>query len=398
VVLAQGVCPFVIAFGCGSPSGVANLVHGSFGGGLGLQLGSLGALDSLASFFGSWTSSYGAALSSAVGSASSSAWAFSCVTALLGWLALLYNRSMGYGASVDICVVVLCAACMGFLVAQDVVTLLLCFELVNLPLVGLLLLRPAVLLSGGSAGGIKGWVSAVGLLVGYGVVSGVALVAGLLLLAGHGVAVVDLGAMDDGASSLAIGVLLVALGAGVKLSVVPLHVWLGKVHAEASTVGSVLLAGVGLKLGYVGLVWCMGLGGGSVSLSSFVVPVLLLSAGLVLSLSLLAAVDAKRWVAMYSVVHMGALVVLGVIGVPVSALLVGMWGHSVVSGLMFLVVGLLCEVSGVRLVVLLRGLASSLGVSGLLLVLCLANAAFPCTVLFWVELLAGFAMSGFPGC
>lgn len=37
----------------------------------------------------------------------------------------------------------------------------------------------------------------------------------------------------------------------VKLAVVPLHVWLGKVHAEASTCGSVLLAGVGLKLGWV---------------------------------------------------------------------------------------------------------------------------------------------------
>jgi formate hydrogenlyase subunit 3/multisubunit Na+/H+ antiporter MnhD subunit len=46
------------------------------------------------------------------------------------------------------------------------------------------------------------------------------------------------------------------LGGGVKLSVVPLHVWLGKVHAEASTVGSVLLAGVGLKLGWVVAAWC----------------------------------------------------------------------------------------------------------------------------------------------
>jgi len=48
-----------------------------------------------------------------------------------------------------------------------------------------------------------------------------------------------------------LGVWLVLVGAGVKLCVVPLHVWLGKVHAEASTVGSVLLAGVGLKLGWV---------------------------------------------------------------------------------------------------------------------------------------------------
>ena len=51
-----------------------------------------------------------------------------------------------------------------------------------------------------------------------------------------------------------LGVMLVCVAACVKLAVVPLHIWLGKVHAEASTVGSVLLAGVGLKLGWVLLV------------------------------------------------------------------------------------------------------------------------------------------------
>jgi len=72
-----------------------------------------------------------------------------------------------------------------------------------------------------------------------------------------------------------------------------------------------------------------------------------------------------------------------------GVVLVGMWGHSVISGLMFMVVGLVCEVSGVRVLVMLRGLCSGMGVSGLLLCLVLANAAFPCTVLFWVEVLAG---------
>ena len=54
-----------------------------------------------------------------------------------------------------------------------------------------------------------------------------------------------------GVVGISMGRGLVLLGALVKLAVVPLHVWLGKVHAEASTCGSVLLAGVGLKLGWV---------------------------------------------------------------------------------------------------------------------------------------------------
>ena len=86
---------------------------------------------------------------------------------------------------------------------------------------------------------------------------------------------------------------------------------------------------------------------------------------------------------------MGLLMLLWCAGLSSAVLLVGMWGHSVISGLMFLVVGLMCEVSGARLIVLLRGLAAGFGASGLLLVLCLANAAFPGTVLFWPELISG---------
>ena len=45
---------------------------------------------------------------------------------------------------------------------------------------------------------------------------------------------------------------------------------------------------------------------------------------------------------------MGLIMVAWVGGVSSGALLVGMWGHSVIAGLMFLVVGQLCEAGGVR--------------------------------------------------
>eukprot|EP00906_Rhabdomonas_costata_P015078 RCo021632 len=85
-----------------------------------------------------------------------------------------------------------------------------------------------------------------------------------------------------------------------------------------------------------------------------------------------------------------ALLCLG--GVSLVVLLVGMWGHSLIAGLMFLCVGLLCEVANQRLLVGLRGLCSATGVGSVLLCLCLANAAFPCTVLFWVEVCAGYSL------
>lgn len=40
------------------------------------------------------------------------------------------------------------------------------------------------------------------------------------------------------------------LAGSVKLALAPFHVWLGKVHTESSTVGSVLLAAMSLKTGY----------------------------------------------------------------------------------------------------------------------------------------------------
>jgi hypothetical protein len=45
---------------------------------------------------------------------------------------------------------------------------------------------------------------------------------------------------------------------------------------------------------------------------------------------------------------MGLIMVAWAGGVSCGALLVGMWGHSVIAGLMLLVLGQLCEAAGVR--------------------------------------------------
>src|SRR5207237_6560707 len=43
------------------------------------------------------------------------------------------------------------------------------------------------------------------------------------------------------------------IGFGVKIPIYPLHLWLPEAHVEAPTVGSVVLAGVSLKVGFLGL-------------------------------------------------------------------------------------------------------------------------------------------------
>ena len=217
---------------------------------------------------------------------------FLVVTGVLAWQCALVAGVSGVRRWSGL-VLALALASVGFLVAQDVVSLALWFEVVNLPLVGLLVVRPCV----SGVAGVKGWLQAVWLLCAWGVLGGIALLVGLMVLS-CGVDTLCGVDVSGGVSSGLVGALLLLVGAGVKLFVLPLHVWLGKVHAEACTVGSVLLAGVGLKLGWV--VW------------SGVVPVLVgccsdglgvwvavvLCGSLVLSCGLLAAVDVKRWVAL----------------------------------------------------------------------------------------------------
>ena len=48
--------------------------------------------------------------------------------------------------------------------------------------------------------------------------------------------------------------ILFAIGFGIKVPIFPFHTWLPEVHAEASTYGSVMLAGILLKLGIYGFI------------------------------------------------------------------------------------------------------------------------------------------------
>lgn len=99
---------------------------------------------------------------------------------------------------------------------------------------------------------------------------------------------------------------LLYISGACKLALVPMHIWLPKVHAESSTAGSVILAALSLKAGFklhVGFstLWAYLL---SVSHIIFTAQVILL---VIISLSLFYQADTKRWVALYSITHMGVL-------------------------------------------------------------------------------------------
>lgn len=190
-----------------------------------------------------------------------------------------------------------------------------------------------------------------------------------------------------------VAAVLLVVGLGVKAPVWPLHTWLPPAHTIAPTVGSVLLAGVLLKMGTYGLV-------------RVVVPVVphgmtvvapwLAALGVVGilwgGLACLVERDLKRLVAYSSVAHMG-FVLLGIAsGTPqgLQGALFANVAHGVITGLLFLVVGALKDRHHTAdLAALGSGLRDRMPRLGWLLALAaVAGLGLPGLAGFWGELLA----------
>lgn len=158
-------------------------------------------------------------------------------------------------------------------------------------------------------------------------------------------------AASNGAWNLAPNVeallfLAFALAFLVKVPLFPLHTWLPDAHVEAPTGGSILLAGVLLKLGTYGLLrFCLPL---FPNATARFTPLLALLAivGVVYGAWVAAAQqDMKKLVAYSSVSHL-ALVVLGILAGNATALsgaVFQMVAHGLTTGLLFLLVGVLYE-------------------------------------------------------
>ena len=172
-----------------------------------------------------------------------------------------------------------------------------------------------------------------------------------------------------------------ALGFAIKVPLFPFHTWLPDAHVEAPTAGSVILAGVLLKMGAYGFArFCLPL---FPDASVTFVPLMSILAiiGIVYgALVALSQRDVKSLVAYSSVSHLG-FVVLGIFTLNaqgVSGGILQMVNHGLSTGALFLLVGMLYERRHTRLIEDFGGLWKQLPLFGtFLLIVTLSAVGLP---------------------
>lgn len=166
----------------------------------------------------------------------------------------------------------------------------------------------------------------------------------------------------------------------VKLPAFYVHLWLPKAHVEAPVAGSIMLAGVLLKLGCYGIIRFIGFFQGKVAFMRRVLVSLGLLGGLAVSFVCLRQVDLKALIAYSSVRHIG--LALGGLGRW------GLWGyrsclytcvaHGLCSSGLFFLSGVIYERRGSRRMIINKGILEIIpSMSFWWFIYCIGNMAAP---------------------
>ncbi|MFG2102993.1 NuoM family protein [Micromonospora echinaurantiaca] len=318
-------------------------------------------------------------------------WPLVVLTALLTLLCCGYTLwkvpDGGSGRALVALLLVVEVGILGTFLALDLVLFFVFFEVVLLPMY-------AVIAGWGGADrrraarkfALYTLLGSVLLLVGVYVVVAAAGTADLVALTGGG-------GLSRGTQLAAF--ILLALAFAVKSPLWPLHSWLPDAHTQAPTVGSVILAGVLLKMGTYGLIRvAVGVAPEGARWAAPVLGALAVAAILVGALVCLAQDELKRLIAYSSVGHMG-FVLLGVATLTstgIQAALIGNVAHGVITGLLFFLAGAIKDRAHTGSLADLSGLRETAPrLAGLLGFAAVASLGLPGLAGFWGEAFAVIA-------
>ncbi len=269
---------------------------------------------------------------------------------------------------------VISLALIGVFISLDFLQFFVFWELVLIPMYFLI----------GIWGGPNKHYAAIKFLI-YTHVGGVIMLLGIFALAfqANSLSFIDIAAVAPGLPlATQVPIFLAFLfGFGVKLPMVPLHTWLPDAHVEAPTAGSVILAGVLLKMGGYGLfrvAYAM-LPGAAVDLW-WLVAVLGVVSMVYASLVCLAQLDLKRLIAYSSIGHMG-FVLLGassLTAIGIAGAIFQLFNHGLITAVLFMLAGAVKHATGSREIPHLRGLGARMPLfAAILIVSFLASLGLP---------------------
>ena len=190
------------------------------------------------------------------------------------------------------------------------------------------------------------------------------------------------------------------LGFAIKVPMFPFHTWLPYAHGQAPTIGSVILAAVLLKMGTYGFV--------RFSLPLFpdasvmmMIPIAIIAIIMIIYTAMVAYAqeDIKQVIAYSSVSHMGV-IVLGTFALNpegISGSIFLMLSHGIVSGALFMLVGVIYDRRHTKMMSEFGGLASVMpGFATIFGVMLMASVGLPLTIGFvgeFLSLLGFYAVS-----
>jgi len=181
------------------------------------------------------------------------------------------------------------------------------------------------------------------------------------------------------------------VGFAFKVPMFPFHTWLPHAHGQAPTIGSVILAAVLLKMGTYGFVR-FSLPMFPDASVEFIPLIMTLSLIMVVYTAMIAFAqkDMKQVIAYSSVSHMG-IIMIGVFAMNAEGLsgsIFLMLSHGIVSGALFMLVGVIYERRGTKLMSEFGGLASVMPVYATIYgVMLMASVGLPLTIGFVGEFL-----------